>query len=321
MINRKKIHCSFSLLVTAAVFWALCLAGTSSAQGRYATIDAGTTINVRTTERISATRSNGQIFHGVVDQDVIGRNGRVVIPQGSEAELIVRPVSNREVALDLDSVVVNGERYALDTSNASVTSQDRGKFGANKRTDEYVGDGAVLGAIIGAIAGGGKGAAIGTIGGAAAGAGAQVLTRGNRVDVPTESLLTFQLTQPVRAGIVDRGYQRNGIHYHQGYGNSAYEQGLRDGQTDAERNQPENMNSRRFANYRDRRDYEQGYNDGYQNRNGYDRYDNGNYRQKPGYNNPGYGNPRYNGNTRSSINIGCDKNIRWQVILDAKVYV
>src|SRR5207249_3763331 len=178
--------------------------------------------------------------------------------------------------------------------------------GTNKRTGEYVGGGALLGAIIGAIAGGGKGAAIGAAGGAAAGAGAQVLTRGSRVNIPAESLLTFQLTQPVRAGVVDTGYARNGIHYHQGYSNSAYEQGLRDGRMDAERNVPENMNSRRFSNYQQRRDYEQGYNEGYQNRNGSD-YN----RQKPGYNsNPRYNsNSGYNDNFQSSISIGRDKNI------------
>ena len=67
----------------------------------------------------------------------------------------------------------------------------------NKRTAEAVGGGAVLGGIIGAIAGGGKGAAIGVLVGGAGGAGAQVLTRGHDVQVPAETLLTFRLDKPV----------------------------------------------------------------------------------------------------------------------------
>jgi YmgG-like glycine-zipper protein len=87
-------------------------------------------------------------------------------------------------------------------------------LGKNERTGKYVGGGAVLGAIIGAITGGGKGAAIGAGAGAAAGAGVQVLTRGKSVDVPSESLLTFRLSEPLRAGLQDRGSMRNGHHYH-----------------------------------------------------------------------------------------------------------
>jgi hypothetical protein len=61
-----------------------------------------------------------------------------------------------------------------------------------------VGGGAVLGTLIGAIAGGGKGAAIGAAVGAAGGATAQVLTRGEEIRVPAESVLTFRLDQPWR---------------------------------------------------------------------------------------------------------------------------
>jgi hypothetical protein len=55
----------------------------------------------------------------------------------------------------------------------------------------------VLGAIIGGIAGGGKGAAIGAAAGGGAGAGVQILTKGQQVKVPSETLLEFRLQQPV----------------------------------------------------------------------------------------------------------------------------
>ena len=47
-----------------------------------------------------------------------------------------------------------------------------------------------------------------------------------RIDVPAESLLTFQLTEPLRAGVSDSGYDRDGQHYHRGYG-SEMDEGYR----------------------------------------------------------------------------------------------
>jgi hypothetical protein len=78
--------------------------------------------------------------------------------------------------------------------------QQTGKqgLGANKRTAEYTGGAAAIGAIIGAIAGGGKGAAIGAGAGAGAGAATQVITKGGAIKVPVETVLTFELDQPVK---------------------------------------------------------------------------------------------------------------------------
>jgi hypothetical protein len=55
-----------------------------------------------------------------------------------------------------------------------------------------------VGAIIGAIAGGGKGAAIGAASGAAVGGTAQAVTKGQVVKIPSETRLTFTLQQPVQ---------------------------------------------------------------------------------------------------------------------------
>ena len=66
------------------------------------------------------------------------------------------------------------------------------------RSGKVIGGTAVLGAIIGAIAGGGKGAAIGLGAGAGAGTAVQVATKGQRVRIPSETRLTFTLQQPVR---------------------------------------------------------------------------------------------------------------------------
>lgn len=201
------------MILSVTLICAFPFATGASAQ-RLAVIDSGTTVYVRTMEQINAKDADGRVFPGVVDQDVLDRNGRIVIPRGSDVELVVRRLPDNDVALDLDSIMVNGERYSVEAQQSVIDSERREGIGTNKRTGKYVGGGAVLGAIIGAIAGGGKGAAIGAGAGAAAGAGTQVLTRGKSVKVPAESLLTFQLTEPLRAGIVDNGYRRNGTHYH-----------------------------------------------------------------------------------------------------------
>jgi hypothetical protein len=309
-IKSRAARASFVSLLAGIVFCALCLGGTASAQRRLSgVIDPGTTIHVRSTEDINANDSNGQVFHGAVEQDVVDRNGNIVIPRGSDAELIARRVSGNELALDLESITIHGQRYGVETTEAEVNSSQSG-IGTNKRTGEFLGGGAVIGAIIGALAGGGKGAAIGAGAGAAAGAGAQILTRGRNINVPPESLLTFRLTQPLRAGVYDQGYMRNGTHYHQGYGNAEYEQGLRDGRGDVSRNVPWNAQNRRFQTEQQHQDYEAGYNDGYKNRGGYDVA-----REKPGYGNQG--------NVSNQGNIGIDRNnnVSWQAPPNARVYV
>jgi hypothetical protein len=180
---------------------------------------SGTAVPVRTTEEINVNNVDGQVFSAVVDEDVLDANGRVAIPQGATAELIVRKTSNNDLTVDLDSVTVNGQRFAVGADqNAVGTSGSLGggasTIGKNKKTATYIGGGALLGAVIGAVAGGGKGAAIGAATGAAAGAGAQIITQGRTVRVPAESLLTFRLSRDLNVGVQDDGYNRNNRHYH-----------------------------------------------------------------------------------------------------------
>jgi hypothetical protein len=187
------------------------------------TISAGVNIPIRTSEAITSSAEDGRIFRGVVDQDVFDVNGRIAIPRGSTAELMVKRDSG-DLAVDLESLTVNGERYAVDvdptkTVGTSGTLGDRiengaGSIGANKDTATYIGGGALLGTIVGAITGGGKGAAVGAAVGAAAGAGAQIYTHGKTINVPAESLVTFKLAQDLTLGVQDSGYTNNGFHYH-----------------------------------------------------------------------------------------------------------
>lgn len=183
-------------------------------------IPAGTTIRVRNDQTIDVQdRSNGRIYTGTVSEDVLGSGGQPIIPRGARAELIVHNIRDNEMAVDLDSITVQGHRYMV-TAEQYNDSRRTG-VGANRRTGEYVGGGALLGTLLGAIAGGGKGAAIGALAGGAAGAGTQVLTRGHTVRVPAETVLSFRLEQPFELGSGDysrdRGFDRDGNHYHDNY--------------------------------------------------------------------------------------------------------
>ena len=188
----------------------------SVASAEVDTVAPGTEIVVRTDEPIMVRDwDRGRIFRGEIVRDVVATDGDLAFPRGTPVELIVRQIGNHEMAVDLESIIVNGRRFVVDASGVDYNTRDRQSVGGNRRTAKYVGGGAVLGTIIGAIAGGGKGAAIGAAAGAASGAGAQVLTRGREVRIPVESLLTFRLDRPLRyVEGADNGYMRNGRHYH-----------------------------------------------------------------------------------------------------------
>ncbi len=164
----------------------------------------GTQVSVRTEDTInSATAVEGQAYPAEVTDDVLDANGDVVIPHGSNAQIVIRSASKggrfhgtSDLVLDLQSISVEGQQYGISTSE--VRKSGKQGLGANKRTAEYTGGGAALGAIIGAIAGGGKGAAIGAGAGAGGGALTQILTKGGSIKVPAETVLTFQLDKPVR---------------------------------------------------------------------------------------------------------------------------
>jgi hypothetical protein len=161
-------------------------------------LPAGTEINVRTNVAIDSKNAvEGHRYAAEIADDVRDSSGAVIIPKGSDAELIIRKMSSGgttgtpDLMVDLDSVTVGGQRYVVNTTD--VRESGRQGIGKNKRTAQMVGGGAALGALIGAIAGHGKGAAIGAAAGAGAGATAQVLTKGKEVHVPAETLLRFRL--------------------------------------------------------------------------------------------------------------------------------
>ena len=169
---------------------------------RFAVLEPGTQISVRTDQTInSQSAAEGAVYPASIANDVVGGDGQLVIPRGAQANMVIRRIndgdtfSNGSLVLDLDSIRVNGRLYHV--SSSDIQARDANGLGKNKRTGEMVGGGAVLGTLLGALAGGGKGAAIGAVAGAAAGGGVEVATKGHEIRVPAETLLTFRLDRPL----------------------------------------------------------------------------------------------------------------------------
>ncbi len=162
-------------------------------------IPAGTLVTVRTIDAIdSAKNRTGEVFKTSLDAPIVMDN-EVVVPAG--ADVYMKLVESRsaghiagrsELALELVRMVFQGKSYNLVSGEYRQTGASRGK-----RSTETIGGGAALGAIIGAIAGGGKGAAIGATVGAAGGTGVQAATKGQQIKIPSETRLDFKLDQPV----------------------------------------------------------------------------------------------------------------------------
>jgi len=177
----------------------LALSAPLMAQGNKITVPAGTTLTVRLGQSLSSkTSKTGQSFAATV-QNSVSVGGKVVIPAGSPAHGKVLDAKKQgafkgaaDLALELTSVTVHGQTYAISTGEWAQAEKGKGK-----RTAGVIGGGAAGGAIIGAIAGGGKGAAIGAGAGAAAGTAVAAGTGGKNVNLPAESSLSFKLTQPV----------------------------------------------------------------------------------------------------------------------------
>ena len=188
-MNRKH----FSLVSAGLTFLLLALSPLSARGQKSLEIPSATSIRVRMIDNLSSEKTQvGDTFRGTLDE-AIQVNGRELYPKGAdvigrvtgvhptgrlsepgELDLVLNTVSSGTVAasINVEPLVIKGESHAK--SNATK-----------------IGGGAVLGAVIGAIAGGGKGAAIGTVAGGAAGTGAAAATGKKPAVVDSEALLTF----------------------------------------------------------------------------------------------------------------------------------
>lgn len=163
------------------------------------TIPANTNISVRLINPIDSSQAKeGDTFAASVAEPIVVGD-RTVIDRGADARVRLVDLQKSgkikgrtELAVVLDSVVVRGVSTRIETGEVTKTSGSQGKNTAVK-----TGVGAGVGAAIGAIAGGGKGAAIGAAVGGAAGAASQIFTKGQRVNIPSETVLEFSTTRAV----------------------------------------------------------------------------------------------------------------------------
>jgi len=163
-------------------------------------IPAGTSVVVRLIDSIdSETNKAGDTFRASLEEPLV-LGGETIAPKGADAvvKLAAEQESGKltgktELSVRLVSLTIGGKAVTLETSAVSQASGSQGAQTA--KTAAAVG---AVGAIIGAIAGGGRGAAIGAGAGAAAGAGSQVFLGGQRVRIPSETVLAFTLSSPVK---------------------------------------------------------------------------------------------------------------------------
>ena len=161
---------------------------------------AGTLIPVRVNDWLSSDKNHpGDTFSAVLDQPlivggwVVARRGQSIIGRVAVADKASRGSGSSRLGVELaELVVVDGQQLPVRTE--LVRSSAPRSQGRDAGT---VGTTTIIGAAIGAIAGGGEGAAIGAVAGASAGIAGVMVTRGRPTVIAPETLLTFRLDSPL----------------------------------------------------------------------------------------------------------------------------
>ena len=174
--------------------------------GQAVDVPAGATLQLRMNQGIDSRHAQiGSTFSGTVIRDVVA-GGFVAIPRGATVQGTVVDATrggtlkgHASLALQLTQVTFGGRAYPL-TSNVW---EQNGPDKTGRTVGNAVGLG-VVGALIGGVAGGGAGAAIGAGAGGAAGIGASAASSNPQAFLPPESVIAFQLAQPVTVTTVSQ---------------------------------------------------------------------------------------------------------------------
>ena len=163
------------------------------------TLPAGTVIPIRMTDTLdSASTQSNSVFHGslagdlIVDGMVVARSGASVVGRVISAKDATHFSGSSQLSIELTRI--DTVDHPVDVVTDAYTKQGNGR---GKNTAEKTGGGAAVGAILGGLLGGGKGAAIGAVTGGGVGAGVNGVTRGQQVQIPTETLVSFHLQSPI----------------------------------------------------------------------------------------------------------------------------
>lgn len=184
-----------TVAILCAVLALACIMPSAMSQQRTVTVPAGTNIMVRMLDTIDSSKAQkGTRFTAVLETN-LSLNGTNIVPAGNTvygrlavAEQAGRATGSSNLQLELTDIVVDGTAYPIYTGAFEVKGSSSGKRSAKRLLG-----GTGLGAIIGGIAGNaGMGAAIG----ATAGAVGSVAQKGQSIQVPSETLISFRLQQP-----------------------------------------------------------------------------------------------------------------------------
>ena len=154
------------------------------------TIPAGTTLRVRTVDLVSSTDAPGRLFGLVLDSDLrvndklAAKAGTKLYGKVEQSAQAGRVAGKSNLAVALESMEIRGSRVPV-SSDAQVST---GK-GSMQKTARR----ALVGTAIGGAVGGSKGAARG----AGAGAATTLVTKGEAVTIPPNTLLQFSLEAPL----------------------------------------------------------------------------------------------------------------------------
>jgi len=162
--------------------------------GNAVTFPSGTSLFVRMIDSVDSSKNNvGDVFHASLEDPLLVGDV-VVAPKGADVYGKLAQVKEAgkisggaKLTLELTGVRIGGDIVPIDSTTYDVAGKGRGKQSAGR-----IGGGAALGAILGGIAGGGTGAAIGAGVGAAAGTTVQLVTHGEKIRIPSETLLEFK---------------------------------------------------------------------------------------------------------------------------------
>ncbi|RXH56653.1 BON domain-containing protein [Granulicella sibirica] len=181
-------------------------AGGGQQGGQVVTVPSGTLLQVRVNQHLnSKTIQAGTPFDAMVVNDIVA-NGQVAIPRGASVQGTVIDAESSgalkgrgELGLRLDRVTLSGQTYPISSDVFAARGGDK----TVQTVNSAVGLGA-LGAIFGAVAGGGAGAAIGAGVGGAVGLGTSAASGRGNVFIPSEAVLSFRLTQPATVTTVSQ---------------------------------------------------------------------------------------------------------------------
>jgi hypothetical protein len=165
------------------------------------TIPSGTSLLIRMIDGVdSSTNRVSDPFHAslenplVVGNTVVAQKGADVYGMLARAKEAGKISGSSQLTLELTGIRINGNIVSIDSTTYDVAGKSRGTQSA-----ERIGGGAIAGAVIGGIVGGGRGAAVGATLGAGGGTAVQVMTHGEQVRVPSETLLQFTTEHDVTA--------------------------------------------------------------------------------------------------------------------------